>query len=239
VENGIASRVNVIIRGLHVSQDAIVALAVFMPLVRTRRAINCSGGITLPKAAFSASQTSDPAVVIRAAMDVGAPITATATSTVYQEFRTRLHTAVEQVSEFAGTGDLLDYGCLPPMLIEKDFILKPGQSLTVQVIAAAGTSNAAITNYWEAHVAWEEDEIATFAISGTVTLSAVPVAGAIVTVVEADDVDMTNAVLRQTIVTPAGGTWASTIRTGKVGAAFVQYRVGATYYTAPGSPYLA
>lgn len=239
VENGIASRVNVIIRSLHVSQDAIVALAAVMPLVRTSRATGCSGGITLPKAAYSAAQTSDSAVVIRSAMDVGAPITATATSTIYQEFRTRLHTAVEQVTEFAGTADLIDYECLPPVLLAKDFVLKPGQSLTVQVIAAAGTSNAAITNYWSAFCSWEEDEIATFAISGTVTLSASPVAGAIVTVVEADDVGMTNAVLRQTIVTGAGGTWASTIRTGKVGAAFVQYRVGATYYTAPGSPYLA
>ena len=45
--------------------------------------------------------------------------------------------------------------------------------------------------------------------------------------------------MRETIVTPAGGTWASTIRTGKVGSAFVQYESGGTKYTAPGSPYLA
>jgi hypothetical protein len=239
VENGIASRVNLIIRELHVSLDATVALAAVMPLVRTSRATSISGGITLPKASFSTAQTSDAAVVMRCAMGEGAPIAATATSTVYQEFRARAHTAVEQMCEFTGTGDLVDYGCLPPVLLSKDFILKPGQSLIVQAIAAAATSNPAIGNNWFAQCAWEEDEIATFAISGTVTLSGSPVAGAIVTVVEADDVDMTNAVLRQTIVTGAGGTWASSIRTGKVGAAFVQYRVGATYYTAPGSPYLA
>lgn len=40
-------------------------------------------------------------------------------------------------------------------------------------------------------------------------------------------------------VSGAGATWASTIRTGKVGAAFVQYESGGTKYTAPGSPYLA
>jgi len=45
-------------------------------------------------------------------------------------------------------------------------------------------------------------------------------------------------VLRDRIVTPPGGAWTSTISTGKVGAAFVQYWVGATYYTTPGSPYL-
>ena len=72
----------------------------------------------------------------------------------------------------------------------------------------------------------------------TVTLSGSPVSGAIVTVIEADDLDMTNPVLVDTIVTPAGGTWSADILTGKVGAAFVQYRSGGTLYTAPGSPYL-
>lgn len=239
VENGIASRVNIIIRDLHVSVDSTVALTAVMPLVRTSRAINISGGITLPKATFSSSQTSDAAVVMRCAMGEGAPITATAANTVYQEFRCRAHTAVEQMKEFSSTGDLLDYGCLPPVLLDKNFVLKPGESLIVQAIAAATTSNPALSNNWFARCTWEEDEIATFAISGTVTLSAAPVSGAIVTVVEADDVNMTNAVLRQTIVTGAGGTWASSIRTGKVGAAFVQYESGGTKYTAPGSPYLA
>jgi len=65
------------------------------------------------------------------------------------------------------------------------------------------------------------------------------VSGAIITVIEADDESMTNPVLVEKIVTAAGGTWASSITTGKVGAAFVQYKSGATYYTAPGSPYLA
>jgi hypothetical protein len=58
-------------------------------------------------------------------------------------------------------------------------------------------------------------------------------------VIEADDINMTNQVLVEKIVTGAGGTWASSIKTGKVGAAFVQYESGGTYYTAPGSPYLA
>jgi hypothetical protein len=140
--------------------------------------------------------------------------------------------------QLVAVGDLPQFGALPPVLASKDFILRPGDSLIVQVVAAVGTSNAALCNNWDAHCVWEEDAIATFAISGTVTLSASPVSGAIVTVVEADDTSMTNAVLRETIVTPAGGTWASTIRTGKVGAAFVQYTSGGTKYTAPGSPYL-
>lgn len=235
IENGVASRVNILIRDLRIAQDGIAALTAVMPLLKTSRGINISGGITLPRAKYDTTLTSDSALTFRCAMGEGAPITATAADIVYQTYRARSHTIVEQQVEYVG---LTDYGCLPNVLDSKDFVLRPGENLIVQVIAAVGTSNAAITNYWNATCQWEEDAIATFAISGTVTLSAVPVAGAIVTVVESDDTSMTNAILRETIVTPAGGTWASTIRTGKVGAAFVQYDNAGTLYTAPGSPYL-
>lgn len=236
VQNGIASRVNMIIRDLHVAEDALVALASVMPLIKTSRGINISGGITVPAAKYDTTQTSDPAITFRTAMGEGAPITATAGDIVYSVFRERMHTAVEQVVDYAG---LEDYGCLPPVLADKSFILRPGENLIVQVVSPNTTTNPALSNNWTMQCVWEEDAIATFAISGTVTLSGSPVAGAVVTVVEADDTDMTNAVLRETIVTPAGGTWASSIRTGKVGAAFVQYENGGTLYTAPGSPYLA
>ncbi len=236
IENGIASRVNILIRSLHIAQDGIAALTAVMPLLKTSRGINISGGITLPHAKYDTTQTSDPALTFRCAMGEGAPITATAGDIIYQQFRARAHTIVEQQQEYAGRED---YGALPGVLSTKDFVLRPGESLIVQVVAAAGTSNAAITNYWNATCQWEEDAIATFAISGTVTLSGSPVSGAIVTVVEADDTSLTNAHVRETITTGAGGTWASTIRTGKVGAAFVQYESGGTKYTAPGSPFLA
>jgi hypothetical protein len=239
VENGIASRVNVIIRDLHVSLDPLTALTAVMPLVKTSRGINISGGITLAKQTFDSTQTSDPAVVFRAAMGEGAPITATSAAIVYQEYASRMHTAVEQVVQYVAVEGLPSTGgMLPPVLSAKDFILRPGESLIVQVIAAATTSNAALCNNWDAHCVWEEDEIATFAISGTVTLSGSPVSGAIVTVVEADDTSMTNAFLRETIVTGAGGTWASDIRTGKVGMVAWQYENAGTLYTAPSAPYL-
>lgn len=235
LENGIASRVNVLVRDLHVSQDALVALTAVMPLFKTSRGINISGGITLPKGNYDQTLTSDAAVTVRSPLWEGAPITATAGGTIFQRYKTRLHTAVEQVVDYAGTDDI---GLLPPLLTDKDFVLRPGESLMLQVVGAVGTSNAALTNTAIVQCEWEEDSIATFAISGTVTLSGSPVTGAIVTVVEADDTDMTNAVLRETIVTGAGGTWVSNIRTGKVAAAYVQYESGGTFYTAPGSPYL-
>jgi hypothetical protein len=236
IENGIASRVNVMVRALDLNLDAIAALTAVMPLLKTSRGVSISGGATLAKGSFDTSLTSDSAVVFRSAMMEGAPITATAGTVIYQQMITRLHTAVEQAADI----DEYQFGisCLPRLLDTKDFVIRPGGNLIVQLVGAATTSNAAITNYFNASCVWEEDEIATFAISGTVTLSGSPVAGAIVTVIEADDTSMTNAVLRATITTGAGGTWASTIRTGKVGAAMVQYESGGTLYTAPGSPYL-
>lgn len=235
IENGIASRVNVLVRELDLDLDNIVALTANMPMIKTSRGINISGGITLAKVAMDTALTSDAAVVFRSTMGETAPITATAGTVIHSQYLQRMHTAAEQSLVLQnGTGST----CLPYPIIDKDFVLRPGENLVIQLIGALGTSNAAISNYFNAACVWEEDAIATFAISGVVTLSGSPVTGAIVTIIEADDIDMTNAVLREKIVTPAGGAWASTIRTGKVGAAMVQYRVGATYYTAPGSPYL-
>lgn len=233
LENGIGSRVDVNVRRLTVQNSPIAVLTSVMPQVKVSRGVNISGGVLLDKAALRTVQTSDPGVTIRSAMAEGAHIAATPGTTIWQQYTSRLHTAVEQVQA-------QDESILPRLVENPDFNLKlrPGQSLLVTVIGALAASNAALANNWLVNCAWEEDEIATFAISGTVTLSAVPVSGAIVTVIEADDTVMTNAVLRQTIVTGAGGTWASSIRTGKVGAAFVQYETGGTLYTAPGSPYL-
>jgi hypothetical protein len=231
LENQVGSRVDVNVRRLSVQNDPIAALTTVMPQVKASRGVGISGGILLDKATLTTTQTSDPFVKLRSALGEGSHITATPGDTIWQQFASRMHTVVEQV-----LAD--DQSALPRLVETQNFKLRPGQSLLVTVAGATTLSNAALTNNWLINCSWEEDAIATFAISGTVTLSGSPVAGAIVTVIEADDIDMTNAHLVETIVTPAGGTWASNILTGKVGAAFVQYRVGATYYTAPGSPYL-
>lgn len=240
IENGIASRVNIIVRRLTFGADALVALTSVMNVLKTCRATGVSGGLILEKGKFVGTQTSDPAVVFRASANETAPITATAGDTLWTQFASRMHTAVEQQrleddSERIKTRNLLPF-------MEHGvggLTIRPGESVLVRVVAATAASNALNSMNYAIRCSWEEDEIATFAISGTVTLSGSPVSGAIVTVVEADDISMTNAVLRQTITTGAGGTWASSIRTGKVGAAFVQYESGGTYYTAPGSPFLA
>jgi hypothetical protein len=234
IENQIGSRVDVNVRGLTIQMDPTTALATVMPQVKVSRATSISGGVKLDKATFTTTQTSDAFVVIRSALAEGSPITATAGDTIWQEYVTRLHTAVEQVKTVKGV-------VLPTLIRDtgKELKLRPGESLLVRIVGAAVTSNPAIANNWLASVIIEEDQKSTFAISGTVTLSGSPVSGAKVMVMESDDVAGTNMFLREVITTPAGGTWASSILTGKVGSAFVQYTNGGTYYTAPGSPYLS
>ncbi len=233
LENAIGSRVNIDVRRLVVQNDPVAALASVMPVVKISRGTSISCGVLLDKAKFLTTQTSDAFVRVRSAMGEGAPITATPGTTIWQQYVGRVHTAAEQV---LGSGE-----SLAPVLVEEDSFdlkLRPGESLLATVVGATAASNAALANNWLIDCTWEEDEIATFAISGTVTLSGSPVAGARVIVMESDDIAGTNMFLRETIVTGAGGTWASSILTGKVGAAFVQYETGGTLYTAPGSPYL-
>jgi len=234
IENGFKSRVNVNIRALEVSIDDTVVLTAVTPIIKLSRATDISGGQLVEKTGFDTTQISDSNVVIRAALLEMARITATPGDTIWQKFDNRMHTAVEQQRPNIGKS------MLPYFVSDtgKELKLRPGQAVLCQVVAAAGTSNSAVANNYFAQCTFEEDAISTFAISGTVTLSGSPVSGAKVIVIEADNISMTNPLLVEVISTPAGGTWASTIRTGKIGAAFVQYTNGGTYYTAPGSPYL-
>jgi len=234
IKNEIGSRVDVNIRDLKIRVDNLVALTAVCPLVKVSRGVNISGGNVVTKTTFDTTKTSDPFVKFYAPGLDGSPITATAGDTIWQKFADRMHTAVEQAQKFRNRYIL-------PTIVSKtgaEFKLRPGESLLVQVVSAAGTSNARLSNNWIIDCLFEEDQKSTFAISGTVTLSGSPITGARVMVIEADDELMTNAHLVEVITTPAGGTWASSILTGKVGAAFVQYTSGGTYYTAYGSPYL-
>lgn len=233
-ENGIASRVNVIIRRLVLQNDPIAALPFTMPLIKTSRLTGAfSGGIILGKCPFDTNQTSNSEVRIRAAVSFGTPITATEGYTCWEQFAIRLHSAVQKV--------ISEENNMLSMLVAdtgKEFILSPGQSLLIQVRGATVASNPAITNNYCIEAMWEEDSLPIFNISGVVTLASAPVNGAKVMVLQADDEALTNPVLVEVKTTNGLGQWSSTILSGKVGAAFVQYVNGGTYYTAPGSPFL-
>jgi hypothetical protein len=238
VENGIASRVTVIIRRLTLGSDSLAVLTSVQNVIKTCRATNVSGGHIVHKAPFVGTQTSSQAVLFRAQTNESGIITATAGDTLWTQLAARMHTVVEQVLP-DDDGERLKHRNLLPQIVDSAvFVIRPGESLLVRVVAATAASNPYATNNYTVRCSWEEDEIATFAISGTVTLASVPVAGAVVYVMESDDQIGTNSTLVETITTGVGGTWASTIRTGKVGSAFVQYKSGGTFYTAPGSPYL-
>jgi hypothetical protein len=204
-------------------------------LIKVSRATGISGGVILPKTSFNTTESQDSFVRCRAQNNEAARITATAGDTIWQSFRHRTHTAVEQMNSYNNNAS---HNILPNLVETEDFVLRPGEALLVKLVGAAGTSNAATSYFTTIQCVFNEVAFSTFAISGTVTLSGSPVSGARVMVIEADDQLMTNAILREVITTGAGGTWASSIKTGKVGAAFVQYTSGGTFYTAYGSPYL-
>ena len=235
IENGFASRVDVYVRRLIFQEDAIAAYTAVMPLVKSCRATSISGGTILEKGPFDTTQVSDPNVICRAQDQDAARITATPGDTVWQEFPIRMHTGAEQQQGL----DNYIRTIIPALSNVQNFVLHPGESLLVRVVSPVVAANPYNSNYWFVECVLEENQFPTFTISGTVTLNSTPVDGAKVMIVEADDVLLTNAHLREVITTPAGGAWSSTIRQGKVGAAFVQYKNGSTYYTAPGSPFLS
>jgi len=240
IENGFKSRVNVIIRRLTFGLDSLVVLTSVQNVLKVSRCTAVSGGVILDKAKFVNTETSDSNVVIRAQANETARITATAGDTMWTQFGARMHTAVEQQQPEIDSSRFSFRNLIPQSaLATTDLVLRPGNALLVKVIASAAASNAQISTNYAVRCMWEEDSITTFAISGTVTLGGSPVDGAKVMVIEADDAALTNAHLYEVKTTAGGGLWASTIRTGKVGAAFVQYQNGGTYYTAPGSPYLS
>lgn len=150
IENTDAT-VEVRIRDLMIQLDATAVLTAVMPLVKLSRATAVpTGGTTITKAQFDTANASDAQVVVRAAnaSDGGAAtaITATAGTTIWQEYQMRMHTVVGQV---------LSPPSRVPTILVKDLVLRQNEALLVQVVASAGTSNPA-TNHWSVCVTWDE-----------------------------------------------------------------------------------
>lgn len=150
IENTDATVV-VTVRDIMIQLDATAVLTAVMPLVKLSRATGVpTGGTTLSKAQFDTSNASDAQIVVRGANasdgGVATAITATAGTTIWQEYQMRLHTAVGQVLS-------------PPSrmqtILTKDLVLRQNEALLVQVVASAGTSNPA-TNHWSVCVTWDE-----------------------------------------------------------------------------------
>ena len=242
IENQSASRVNVNVRQLFVQCDDTGALATVTPIYRVSRATSISGGQLVEKTPIDTTVgTSDSNVVFRAALIEMARITATAGDTIWERFDNRMHTAASQ-QKFNMPSHMGTKVSLLPYLVAKtgmEFKLRPSESLLIKLVAASAASNPAVSNNYFVEAYYEEEAVSTFPIGGTVTLSGLAVSGAKVIVIQADDISLTNPVLVGAVTTAGDGTWSSSIVTGKIGAAFVQYQTGGLYYTAAGSPFLS
>ena len=142
------------IRRITVQLDATAVLVSVMPQVKLSRATAVpTGGTTLSKGQFDTSNATNANTILRAgtASDggVATAITATAGTTLWQQYCMRMHTVVGQV--------LANDNNIAPVLIElNDLVLRQNQALLVQVVASAGASNPA-TNHWFVNIVWEED----------------------------------------------------------------------------------
>jgi hypothetical protein len=153
IENIDATKL-VYIRRLTVQLDATAVLVSVMPQVKTSRATAVpTGGTALAKAQFDTINLSNANTIVRGgnASDggVATAITATAGTTIWQQYCMRMHTVVGQVLG-------LDNNVLPALVDTQDIILLQNQALLVQIVASAGASNPA-TNHWFCNVVWEED----------------------------------------------------------------------------------
>jgi hypothetical protein len=141
------------VRRITVQLDATAVLTTVMPQIKTSRATGVpTGGTTLNIARFDSTIAPDSNTIVRGATasDGGAAtaITATAGTTIWQQYNMRAHTLVGQIIGVDGS-------ILPSLVADVDFILRQNEALLVQVVASAGASNPA-TNFWIVNICWEE-----------------------------------------------------------------------------------
>lgn len=217
IENQIGSRVNVKIRRAVVQCDTVAVLTSVQSQVKAARATAISGGYIMPKSVLCDMSlgTSSSKVVVRTQLQTSNYLSATLGDILWQQYAKRLHTAVRQQNSD-------DNNLLPMLINNSPLILYPGESLAFAVVSASTATNKAINNNWFVNLFWQEDEIGTTAINGTITSGGTPVAGAHVAIFEADDIALTNISFVEVVTTNSLGQWASTTTNGKTGVAFTQ-----------------
>jgi len=153
IENIDATKL-VYIRRIALQLDATAVLVAVMPQAKASRATAVpTGGTVLAKAQFDTNNASNANTIVRGATasdgGVATAITATAGTTLWQQYCMRMHTVVGQVLAPDNSG-------VPILVDTQDLILRQNQALLIQVVASAGSSNPA-TNHWFANIVWEED----------------------------------------------------------------------------------
>ncbi len=237
IENRVGSKKLVRVRRFSVQMEHTAALTSVKAQFKLSRTTGTIGnGERLGKGTFDTAQTSDPLINIWYA---GAPdgnaigdVVGTAAVAIWKQFAHRMHTGAEQIQGIDKNA--------APVLIEQnhEFRIYPGEYVLLELAAPVIAANP-ITNAYVVQTVWTEEAFNTFAVSGTVTLSASPYTGAEVIVLIADDENGTNLVYWETVVSSGSGTWSSNIPVGKVAFAYAQDSVvGPTRYTSEGRPYL-
>lgn len=144
----------VYVRRMTVQLDATAVLTAVMPKVKLSRATAVpTGGTALAKGLFDTTAASNANTIVRGATasdgGVATAITATAGTSLWQQYCMRMHTVVGQV--------LAPDNNVAPLLVDvNDLVLRQNEALLVQIVASAGTSNPA-TNHWICNVVWEEN----------------------------------------------------------------------------------
>jgi len=153
IENQAGSTVLVAVRRIAVLLDATAVLAAVAPSIKVSRITALpTGGTVLGKVPADTNQTPNASVVVRGATasDGGAAtaITATAGTAFWSQLTMRMHTLVGQIV-------MDDNAAIPALSADDPIILRAGEALLVQVVAAVTTSNPA-TNHWIVNSVLEE-----------------------------------------------------------------------------------
>lgn len=234
LENRAGSGVDLVLkRGVFQRDPGNVAYTGINPIVTAFRAIEIeqpNGATFVDKCPMDTTFTSNGDIAVWAAVNntgLTSPLNATTISPIgNRSFSSRMRSLAEQVQSY-------DFDLSP----EGDAKVHPGQAFAWAVDVDAATANPNTSN-WFFQVLWDEVPVSTYTISGTVTNGGSPVVGALVNVVVADCMFMSNAYLLGTYTTTAGGAWTAEIPTGMVAYAYAQNFTGGIYYTAPGAPYI-
>lgn len=147
---------NLYVRRLLFQMDVTAVLTTFMPIIKTHRVSGAvpSGGTAIAKGLFDTNVSSIANAVALGATasdgGVATAITATPGIVAWQQYGMRMHTLVGQVIG-------VDSNMLPALVDTAgyEFVLRAGEGLVMQIVAAAGTSNPA-TNHYFAECVWEE-----------------------------------------------------------------------------------
>jgi hypothetical protein len=153
IENIDATKL-IYIRSITVQMDATAVLVSVTPQIKLSRATAVPTGGTAPnKGQFDTGNASNANSIVRCGTSAdgaaATAITATAGTTLWQQYAMRMHTVVGQVLQ-------IEQIVAPELVASQSLILRQNQALLIQIVASAGGSNPA-TNHWICNIVWEED----------------------------------------------------------------------------------